>query len=201
MVVGDCMLFLLCERWHCLSEWLLFSSTCICCLCLCQHLVKSSFHHLPSIRGVVSCCLFAELWFTAGLNILSCVLRLSGFLFLWTFSFLIFCWVVLVVDGPVLDLVFYQNLCTAGIWPLCCMLLDFCLLSLQAQCLINVSGDAVVFVRESDLEAMSTQQPAVNCQTSCPGEVTTWRQKELNCVKFVVSIVCQHLHRWEPQWG
>nr|XP_048288568.1 C2 domain-containing protein 5 isoform X13 [Myodes glareolus] len=43
----------------------------------------------------------------------------------------------------------------------------------QAQCLINVSGDAVVFVRESDLEAMSTQQPAVNCQTSCPGEVTT----------------------------
>ncbi|XP_041486491.1 C2 domain-containing protein 5 isoform X10 [Microtus oregoni] len=43
----------------------------------------------------------------------------------------------------------------------------------QAQCLINVSGDAVVFVRESDLEAMSTQQSAVNCQTSCPGEVTT----------------------------
>ncbi|XP_057622673.1 C2 domain-containing protein 5 isoform X17 [Chionomys nivalis] len=43
----------------------------------------------------------------------------------------------------------------------------------QAQCLINVSGDAVVFVRESELEAMSTQQPAVSCQTSCPGEVTT----------------------------
>ncbi|XP_048191109.1 C2 domain-containing protein 5 isoform X5 [Perognathus longimembris pacificus] len=29
----------------------------------------------------------------------------------------------------------------------------------QAQCLINVSGDAVVFVRESDVEAMSAQQP------------------------------------------
>ncbi|XP_075838451.1 C2 domain-containing protein 5 isoform X9 [Microtus pennsylvanicus] len=43
----------------------------------------------------------------------------------------------------------------------------------QAQCLINVSGDAVVFVRESDLEAMTTQQSAVNCQTPCPGEVTT----------------------------
>ncbi|XP_076424383.1 C2 domain-containing protein 5 isoform X26 [Peromyscus maniculatus bairdii] len=43
----------------------------------------------------------------------------------------------------------------------------------QAQCLINVSGDAVVFVRESDLEVMSTQQPAVNCQPSCTGEVTT----------------------------
>ncbi|XP_051011520.1 C2 domain-containing protein 5 isoform X16 [Acomys russatus] len=43
----------------------------------------------------------------------------------------------------------------------------------QAQCLINVSGDAVVFVRESDLEVISTQQPAVNCQPSCTGEVTT----------------------------
>ncbi|XP_051029368.1 C2 domain-containing protein 5 isoform X15 [Phodopus roborovskii] len=43
----------------------------------------------------------------------------------------------------------------------------------QAQCLINVSGDAVVFVRESDLEVMSTQQPAVNCQPTCTGEVTT----------------------------
>ncbi|XP_060240440.1 C2 domain-containing protein 5 isoform X26 [Meriones unguiculatus] len=43
----------------------------------------------------------------------------------------------------------------------------------QAQCLINVSGDAVVFVRESDLEVVSTQQPAANCQTSCTGEVTT----------------------------
>ncbi|XP_008834457.1 C2 domain-containing protein 5 isoform X1 [Nannospalax galili] len=44
----------------------------------------------------------------------------------------------------------------------------------QAQCLINVSGDAVVFVRESDLEVVSTQQPAVSCQPLCSGaEVTT----------------------------
>ncbi|XP_023370465.1 C2 domain-containing protein 5 isoform X2 [Otolemur garnettii] len=44
----------------------------------------------------------------------------------------------------------------------------------QAQCLINVSGDAVVFVRESDLEVVSTQQPTANLQPSCTeGEVTT----------------------------
>ncbi|XP_036876227.1 C2 domain-containing protein 5 isoform X21 [Manis javanica] len=44
----------------------------------------------------------------------------------------------------------------------------------QAQCLINVSGDAVIFVRESELEVVSTQQPAANCQPSCTGgEVTT----------------------------
>nr|KAF6493909.1 C2 calcium dependent domain containing 5 [Rousettus aegyptiacus] len=44
----------------------------------------------------------------------------------------------------------------------------------QAQCLINVSGDAVVFVRESELEVVSTQQPTANCQSSCTGgEVTT----------------------------
>ncbi|XP_004845814.1 C2 domain-containing protein 5 isoform X2 [Heterocephalus glaber] len=44
----------------------------------------------------------------------------------------------------------------------------------QAQCLINVSGDAVVFVRESDLEVISTQQPTANCQPLCTGgEVTT----------------------------
>ncbi|XP_027630230.1 C2 domain-containing protein 5 isoform X2 [Tupaia chinensis] len=44
----------------------------------------------------------------------------------------------------------------------------------QAQCLINVSGDAVVFVRESDLEVVSTQQPPANCQPLCTGgEVTT----------------------------
>uniref|UniRef100_A0A452SV15 C2 domain-containing protein 5 n=1 Tax=Ursus americanus TaxID=9643 RepID=A0A452SV15_URSAM len=43
-----------------------------------------------------------------------------------------------------------------------------------AQCLINVSGDAVVFVRESELEVVSTQQPTANCQPSCTGgEVTT----------------------------
>lgn len=45
---------------------------------------------------------------------------------------------------------------------------------LQAQCLINVSGDAVVFVRESDLEVVSTQHPTANCQPLCAGgEVTT----------------------------
>ncbi|XP_006867003.1 PREDICTED: C2 domain-containing protein 5 isoform X2 [Chrysochloris asiatica] len=43
----------------------------------------------------------------------------------------------------------------------------------QAQCLINVSGDAVVFVRESELEVVSTQQPTANCQPACTGEVTT----------------------------
>lgn len=44
----------------------------------------------------------------------------------------------------------------------------------QAQCLINVSGDAVVFVRESELEVVSSQPPTANCQSSCPGgEVTT----------------------------
>ncbi|KAM5262361.1 C2 domain-containing protein 5 isoform 4-T4 [Ctenodactylus gundi] len=45
----------------------------------------------------------------------------------------------------------------------------------QAQCLINVSGDAVVFVRESDLEVVPTQQPTTaNCQPLCTGgEVTT----------------------------
>ncbi|XP_059538348.1 C2 domain-containing protein 5 isoform X4 [Myotis daubentonii] len=44
----------------------------------------------------------------------------------------------------------------------------------QAQCLINVSGDAVVFVRESELEVVSSQPPTANCQSSCPGgDVTT----------------------------
>ncbi|XP_040823629.1 C2 domain-containing protein 5 isoform X1 [Ochotona curzoniae] len=44
----------------------------------------------------------------------------------------------------------------------------------QAQCLINVSGDAVVFVRESDLEVIPTQQSTANCQPLCTGgEVTT----------------------------
>lgn len=47
-------------------------------------------------------------------------------------------------------------------------------LFLQAQCLINVSGDAVVFVRESELEVVSSQPPTANCQSSGPGgEVTT----------------------------
>ncbi|XP_070266667.1 C2 domain-containing protein 5 isoform X7 [Myotis yumanensis] len=44
----------------------------------------------------------------------------------------------------------------------------------QAQCLINVSGDAVIFVRESELEVVSSQPPTANCQSSCPGgDVTT----------------------------
>ncbi|XP_036311777.1 C2 domain-containing protein 5 isoform X6 [Pipistrellus kuhlii] len=44
----------------------------------------------------------------------------------------------------------------------------------QAQCLINVSGDAVVFVRESELEVVTSQPSTANCQSSCPGgEVTT----------------------------
>ncbi|XP_045144352.1 C2 domain-containing protein 5 isoform X7 [Echinops telfairi] len=44
----------------------------------------------------------------------------------------------------------------------------------QAQCLINVSGDAVVFVRESESEVVPTQHPTANCQPACPGgEVTT----------------------------
>ncbi|XP_075408119.1 C2 domain-containing protein 5 isoform X8 [Tenrec ecaudatus] len=43
----------------------------------------------------------------------------------------------------------------------------------QAQCLINVSGDAVVFVRESESE-VPTQQTTANCQPACPGgEITT----------------------------
>nr|XP_040136852.1 C2 domain-containing protein 5 isoform X10 [Ictidomys tridecemlineatus] len=44
----------------------------------------------------------------------------------------------------------------------------------QAQCLINVSGDAVIFVRESDLEVVSAQQPTATCQPLCTGgDVTT----------------------------
>ncbi|XP_037701191.1 C2 domain-containing protein 5 isoform X8 [Choloepus didactylus] len=43
----------------------------------------------------------------------------------------------------------------------------------QAQCLINVSGDAVVFVRESELEVVSSQHPPASCQPACTGEVTT----------------------------
>ncbi|XP_051819374.1 C2 domain-containing protein 5 isoform X22 [Antechinus flavipes] len=44
----------------------------------------------------------------------------------------------------------------------------------QAQCLINVSGDAVIFVRESELEIISTQQPIASCQPACGGgEIAT----------------------------
>nr|XP_033807152.1 C2 domain-containing protein 5 isoform X11 [Geotrypetes seraphini] len=43
----------------------------------------------------------------------------------------------------------------------------------QAQCLVNVSGDAVVFVRESELEMGSTQQPLQNTQSAgVGGDVT-----------------------------
>ncbi|KAG7454485.1 hypothetical protein MATL_G00260230 [Megalops atlanticus] len=44
----------------------------------------------------------------------------------------------------------------------------------QAQCLINVSGDAVIFVRESELEATPGPPQTSSVQTSCSGgEVTT----------------------------
>ncbi|XP_059673052.1 C2 domain-containing protein 5 isoform X15 [Gavia stellata] len=44
----------------------------------------------------------------------------------------------------------------------------------QAQCLINVSGDAVIFVRESELEMLPVQHSTVVSQpTSSGGDVTT----------------------------
>ncbi|XP_072217609.1 C2 domain-containing protein 5 isoform X11 [Excalfactoria chinensis] len=44
----------------------------------------------------------------------------------------------------------------------------------QAQCLINVSGDAVIFVRESELEVLPVQPTPVASQpTSTGGDVTT----------------------------
>uniref|UniRef100_A0A8C9EVD6 C2 calcium dependent domain containing 5 n=1 Tax=Pavo cristatus TaxID=9049 RepID=A0A8C9EVD6_PAVCR len=44
----------------------------------------------------------------------------------------------------------------------------------QAQCLINVSGDAVIFVRESELEVLPVQPAPVASQpTSAGGDVTT----------------------------
>ncbi|XP_065540224.1 C2 domain-containing protein 5 isoform X14 [Lathamus discolor] len=44
----------------------------------------------------------------------------------------------------------------------------------QAQCLINVSGDAVIFVRESELEMLPAQpSTAVSQPTSTGGDVTT----------------------------
>ncbi|XP_055567378.1 C2 domain-containing protein 5 isoform X3 [Falco biarmicus] len=44
----------------------------------------------------------------------------------------------------------------------------------QAQCLINVSGDAVIFVRESDLEMLPVQPSTVVSQpTTSGGDVTT----------------------------
>lgn len=54
-------------------------------------------------------------------------------------------------------------------------------LFLQAQCLVNVSGDAVIFVRESELEMVPVQSSTVISQpTSAGGDVTTWSQKKLN---------------------
>lgn len=44
----------------------------------------------------------------------------------------------------------------------------------QAQCLINVSGDAVIFVRESELEMLPVQPSTTAPQpTSSAGDVTT----------------------------
>ncbi|XP_068256759.1 C2 domain-containing protein 5 isoform X9 [Nyctibius grandis] len=43
----------------------------------------------------------------------------------------------------------------------------------QAQCLINVSGDAVVFVRESELEMLPVQPSTVVSQPTSSGDVTT----------------------------
>ncbi|NXF50294.1 C2CD5 protein, partial [Oceanites oceanicus] len=43
----------------------------------------------------------------------------------------------------------------------------------QAQCLINVSGDAVIFVRESELEMLPVQPSTVVSQPTNSGDVTT----------------------------
>ncbi|XP_069718757.1 C2 domain-containing protein 5 isoform X26 [Phaenicophaeus curvirostris] len=43
----------------------------------------------------------------------------------------------------------------------------------QAQCLINVSGDAVIFVRESELEVLPVQPSTVVSQPTSSGDVTT----------------------------
>uniref|UniRef100_A0A8C3LZE9 C2 calcium dependent domain containing 5 n=1 Tax=Chrysolophus pictus TaxID=9089 RepID=A0A8C3LZE9_CHRPC len=43
----------------------------------------------------------------------------------------------------------------------------------QAQCLINVSGDAVIFVRESELEVLPVQPAPVASQPTSTGDVTT----------------------------
>ncbi|KAM6147267.1 C2 domain-containing protein 5 isoform 2-T3 [Phoenicopterus ruber ruber] len=43
----------------------------------------------------------------------------------------------------------------------------------QAQCLINVSGDAVIFVRESELEMLPVQSSTVVSQPTSSGDVTT----------------------------
>nr|XP_020669612.1 C2 domain-containing protein 5 isoform X5 [Pogona vitticeps] len=43
----------------------------------------------------------------------------------------------------------------------------------QAQCLINVSGDAVIFIRESELEGAPVQPPTAGSQTTNTKESTT----------------------------
>lgn len=43
----------------------------------------------------------------------------------------------------------------------------------QAQCLINVSGDAVIVVRESELEMVPVQPSAAVSQPASAGDVTT----------------------------
>lgn len=42
----------------------------------------------------------------------------------------------------------------------------------QAQCLINVSGDAVIFLRESEMEVAPTQSLSAASQPASNGEVT-----------------------------
>lgn len=42
----------------------------------------------------------------------------------------------------------------------------------QAQCLINVSGDAVIFVRESESDVASLQSQSANTQTFNGGDGT-----------------------------
>lgn len=55
-----------------------------------------------------------------------------------------------------------------------CVLLLVFWVFFQAQCLINVSGDAVIFVRESELEMLPVQPSMVVSQpTSSGGDVTT----------------------------
>nr|XP_060632546.1 C2 domain-containing protein 5 isoform X24 [Anolis sagrei ordinatus] len=43
----------------------------------------------------------------------------------------------------------------------------------QAQCLINVSGDAVIFIRETELEGAQVQPPISNSQPTSTREITT----------------------------
>lgn len=51
-------------------------------------------------------------------------------------------------------------------------LLMLMLCALQAQCLISVSGDAVIFVQESELESTSLQTQSATTHTSNGGEGT-----------------------------